>query len=347
MKSALPSLHFDHVIRLTDHTGICQHATYGIPNYQEGYCLDDNARALLLMLTAYRYDRSETALRTIPIYLAYVHYAQNADGTFRNFMGFNRNFLDERGTDDAFGRAIWALGYTAVYAPYHAYRQLADELIKRSMPRFQEIRSIRSIAMIILGLCHYVEINSEMQHAIRQLASRLQSEYYSHRSTDWHWYESLLAYDNALLPLAMRCAARVTNLAIHWKVTIESHAFLERHTVQRNYISLIGNEGWFPKGNSPATFAQQPLDAMAMVLLYREVYEDTGQMHFKNIMLQSFRWFLGENVLGIPLYDEETKGCQDGLQRDGVNQNQGAESTLAFWIAYLAVQSTMHIKVKT
>ncbi len=338
----LPPLRFDHIIRLTDSTGICQHATYGIPNYQEGYCLDDNARALLLMLMVYRHNQDSTALHHIPVYLAYLHYAQNPDGTFRNFMSFNRSFLDERGTDDSFGRAIWALGFTISYAPLEAYRQLAYQLFEASIPCFKEIRSIRSIATIILGLCHYYEskpTDERIAGLIQILATRLLAEYRSNRLDKWHWYESLLAYDNALLPLAMLCAARITNDRRLREVAFESMAFLERYTLRSEHISPIGNEGWYRRGGSPAPFAQQPVDAMAMVLLYREAYADTGIKRHFDLMWQSFRWFLGENDLGLPLFDQETQGCRDGLQRDGVNQNQGAESTLAFWISNVAVRS--------
>src|SRR5690606_17175244 len=136
----LPPLHFDHVKRLTDNTGIFQHATYGIPNYHEGYCLDDNARALLMTLMAYRRSKSEAAFNYIPIYLGYINYAQNPDGTFRNFMGFNRTFLDDVGSEDAFGRAIWALGYAMAYSPMDAYYQVARQVFFRAVPQFDNLK---------------------------------------------------------------------------------------------------------------------------------------------------------------------------------------------------------------
>lgn len=343
MITDLPDLHLDHIVRLTDSTGIYQHATYSIPNRHEGYCLDDNARALLLMLMVSRHVDNTIAKQYIPLYFSYVFHAQNDDGTFRNFMNFQRAFLDEKGTDDAFGRAIWALGYTVAHSPIKSYRPLAHQLIKRAEPHFMKIMSIRSIATIILGLYHFLDAdpsNHRTRYLITVLANKLRTEYQASRDHNWHWYESLLAYDNALLPLAMLCAAKVTNDTQTRNTAYESMAFLKRHTLREERVSLVGNLGWYRKGEPmPAQFAQQPVDAMAMVLMYKQAYDDTGDKQFLGLMSRCFRWFLGENDLGQPLYDPETKGCCDGLQEDGVNQNQGAESTLAFWIARLTLQT--------
>jgi len=340
---SLPPICFDHIGRLTDSTGIYQHATYAIPNRFEGYCLDDNARALLLMLMAWKQQPDDFTRRHIPIYLSYIHHAQNPDGTFRNFMGFNRAFLDDDGTDDAFGRAIWALGY-AVSSPIgDPYRLLARQLFEKSLPRFANIRSIRSIAALLLGLCHFTEtepITPLLHEQIKMLARRLQREYGCNRSPDWHWYEPLLAYDNGLIPLAVLRASRALHDAELCAIGMESMAFLERHTLRNGRISLIGNDGWYRHGSAPAQFDQQPVDAMTLVLLYREAYEHTGEQRFAQLMHLAFEWFLGVNDLGIPLFDVETQGCRDGLHAEGVNLNQGAESTLAFWISRLALEKT-------
>ncbi|QNL48191.1 glycosyltransferase family 4 protein [Olivibacter sp. SDN3] len=345
-RNILPPLRFDHIKRLTDSVGIFQHATYGIPNYNEGYCLDDNARALLMMLMAYRRTKSETALQNIPIYLGYILYAQNPDGTFRNFMNFNRNFLEDVGSEDAFGRAVWALGYAMAHAPVDAYYQVARQLFFRAMPHFENLKSIRSIANTVIGLYHYLQDNPSdegMTELMRKLATRLHTEYRDNRTADWHWYESLLAYDNALLPLAMLCAAEVLTNTAFRETALESMAFLERHTLQKGYLSLIGNENWYRQSHVPSPFAQQPIDAMATVLLYLQAYNYTGEPRYLSLLYTSFMWFLGENDLRVSLYDFETHGCCDGLQQDGVNRNQGAESTLAYLISYLAIQHTFEI----
>lgn len=342
-RNILPPLRFDHIKRLTDSAGIFQHATYGIPNYHEGYCLDDNARALLMALMAYRRTKSETALEYIPVYLGYIHYAQNPDGTFRNFMGFNRNFLDDVGSEDAFGRAVWALGYAMAHAPMDAYYQVARQLFFKAMPQFENLKSIRSIANTIIGLYHYLQDNPSdegMLELMRKLATRLHAEYQIHRTDGWHWYESLLAYDNALLPLAMLCAAEVSANKAFKETAFESMAFLESHTLQKGHLSLIGNENWYRQTHLPSPFAQQPIDAMATVLLYLQAYNYTDEPRYLSQLYTSFMWFLGENDLRVSLYDFETHGCCDGLQQDGVNRNQGAESTLAYLISYLAIQHT-------
>ncbi len=342
-RNILPPLRFDHITRLTDTTGIFQHATYGIPNYHEGYCLDDNARALLMTLMACRRVKSEVAFNYIPVYLGYIIYAQNDDGTFRNFMGFNRNFLDETGSEDAFGRAVWALGYAMAHSPMDAYYQVAHQAFFRAIPQCESLNSIRSIANTIIGLYHYLTDNPSDDHMIeltRRLASKLAAQYGIYRTADWHWYESLLAYDNALLPLSMLCAAEVTNNSAFSDVAFESMAFLESLTMQKGHLSLIGNENWYRQTDTPSTFAQQPIDAMATVLMYLQAYHYTRNPDYLNHLYTSFMWFLGENDLRISLYDFQTHGCCDGLQQDGINRNQGAESTLAYLISYLAIQHT-------
>lgn len=342
-RSILPPLKLDHVARLTDSTGIYQHATFGIPNYHEGYCLDDNARALLMALMAYRRMKDDTALRFIPIYLAYIHYAQNDDGTFRNFMSFDRRFLDEVGSEDAFGRAIWAIGYTMAHAPKDAYFQVARKVFFNAVPQFERLRSIRSIANTIFGLYHYLKghpSDDGMMELTQRLAQRLADEYSTHRHDDWHWYEPLLAYDNALLPLAMMRAGELLSNDAFRHIGFESMAFLEKHTMQKGHLSLVGNAEWFKRHGECSRFDQQPVDAMATVLLFLQAYNSTGNPRYLRSVYTAFMWFLGENDLRMSLYDFETGGCCDGLEKDGVNGNQGAESTLAYLISYLAVQQT-------
>lgn len=343
----LPPFRLDHVIRLTDDTGIFQHATYGIPNYHEGYCLDDNARALLMALMAHRNGKGGATQRYIPRYLAYIHYAQNADGTFRNFMGFDRRFLDDVGSEDAFGRALWAVGYAIAYGPKDAYREVAHHIFCKSVPQFEQLGSIRSIAATMLGVFHYLKCyptDDRMTGVMHHLAHKLHTEYQSHRQQDWHWYESLLAYDNALLPLAMLRAAKALNDETFRQVGFESLDFLEKHTLEKGHLTLIGNDGWYKRNGAIARFDQQPVDAMATILLFIQAYHDSGDAHYLRSAYTAFMWFFGENDLRLSLYDPETGGCCDGLAADGINRNQGAESTLAYLISYLAVEQTLEKK---
>ena len=337
---ALPPFLLDHVQRLTDDTGIIQHAKYGIPNLKEGYCLDDNARALLMVLMTYKRNKNALALKLSPTYLSYINYMQNPDGAFRNFLSFNRNFLDEVGSEDSFGRAIWSLGYLLGNAPNDAYYQTGREIFFDAAPNFVKLKSIRSIANTMVGICHYLKSNpmdEGMIEVLRQMTNRLIADYELNRTEDWHWYESLLAYDNAFLPLALLHAAVFLNDEKVNQVALESMEFLSEITLKNGYLSIVGNEKWYQKDGESSMFAQQPLDALAMVLMFHQAFRLTGDKAYITKLYTCFMWFLGENDLRISLYDFETKGCCDGLESYGVNRNQGAESTLAYLISHLSV----------
>ncbi len=336
----LPPFSFAHINRLTDDTGIIQHAKFGIPNLKEGYCLDDNARALLMVLMAYRQKKDARALELSPVYLSYIHYMQNPDGTFRNFLSFSRNFLDEVGSEDSFGRTIWALGYLLGNAPNDAYYQTGKEVFFNASPNFEKLRSIRSIANTIIGVSHYLKSNpsdDSMTERLRNLAHKLIKHYMENQTPDWKWFESLLAYDNGILPLALLHSAEILNDNKITEIALESMNFLTEHTLKDNYLSIIGNEKWYKKEGSRSVFAQQPIDAMAMVLMYHQAYILTRDKEYINKLYTSFLWFLGENDLRMSLFDFETKGCCDGFERYGVNRNQGAESSLAYLISHLTV----------
>jgi hypothetical protein len=336
----LPPFSLTHINRLTDDTGIIQHAKFGIPNLKEGYCLDDNARALLMVLMAYGQMKDHGALELSPIYLSYIHYMQNADGTFRNFLSFSRNFLDEVGSEDSFGRTIWALGYLLGNAPNDAYYQTGRLVFFNAAPNFERLKSIRSIANTMIGISHYLKSNpsdDSMTERLRNLANVLISHYHANETPDWHWFESLLAYDNGILPLALLHSAEILNDNKITKIAIASMNFLTSHTLKDNYLSIIGNENWFEKEGERSVFAQQPIDAMAMVLMYHQAFHLTKDKEYLSKLYTSFLWFLGENDLRMSLYDFETKGCCDGFESYGVNRNQGAESSLAYLISHLTV----------
>ena len=336
----MPAFSLSHINRLTDDTGIIQHAKFGIPNLKEGYCLDDNARALLMVLMAYNQFKDSRALELSPIYLSYIHYMQNKDGTFRNFLSFSRQFLDEVGSEDSFGRTIWALGYLLGYAPNDAYYQTGKEIFFNAAPNFEKLVSIRSIANSMIGVCHYLKSHSNddsMIERLRNMAKRLTIHFKENESSDWKWFEPLLAYDNGILPLSMLCAAEILNDNEITEIAISSMDFLTRHTLNNNYLSVIGNEKWFKKDSERSMFAQQPIDAMASVLMYNQAFHLTNNSEYLNKLYISFLWFLGENDLRMSLYDFETQGCCDGFEQHGVNRNQGAESSLTYLISYITV----------
>ena len=339
----LPPFSLNHILRMTDDTGIIQHAKFGIPNLKEGYCLDDNARALLLVLMTYRQMKEEQALRLSPIYISYINYMQNADGTFRNFLSFKRDYLDERGSEDSFGRTIWALGYLLGNAPNDAYYQTGKLLFFNAAPNFEKIKSIRGIANTMIGISYYLRSDpsdDSMTERLRNMAHTLIRHYRENRTPDWKWFEGLLAYDNGILPLALLHSAEMLNDDSITETALESMSFLTSQTLKVDYLSVIGNEKWYQKEGERSVFAQQPIDAMAMVLMYHRAFILTKDKDYLNKMYTSFLWFLGENDLRMSLYDFETQGCCDGFENYGVNRNQGAESSLAYLISHLTVLQT-------
>ena len=274
----LPPFSLTHINRLTDDTGIIQHAKFGIPNLKEGYCLDDNARALLMVLMAYRQMKNMRALELSPVYLSYIHYMQNSNGTFRNFMSFSRNFLDEVGSEDSFGRTIWALGYLLGNAPNDAYYQTGKLVFFNASPNFEKLKSIRGIANAMIGISYYLKSNPSddaMTERLRNLANILIKHYLENETPDWKWFESLLAYDNGILPLALLHSAEILHDDKITKTAISSMDFLTGHTLKDNYLSIIGNEKWYSREGERSVFAQQPIDAMAMVLMYHQAFHVT------------------------------------------------------------------------
>lgn len=337
---ALPPFSLVHITRLTDDTGIIQHAKFGIPNLKEGYCLDDNSRALLMVLMAYRQKKDMLALKLAPIYLSYIHYMQNKDGTFRNFLGFNRSFLDEVGSEDSFGRTIWALGYLIANAPNDSYFQTGKFVFLAASVNFEKLNSIRGIANTMVGISYYLRSNpsdDSMAEILRNLTNKLIRHYDENRSSDWKWFEGLLAYDNGILPLALLLSAEIFKDDKITETGIESMHFLTEHTIKDGYLSIIGNEKWYRKDGERSVYAQQPIDALAMVLMYHQAFHLTKDKEYLNKLFACFMWFLGENDLRMSLFDFETKGCCDGFESYGVNRNQGAESSLAYLIAHLTV----------
>jgi glycosyltransferase involved in cell wall biosynthesis len=336
----LPPFSLAHIKRLTDDTGIIQHAKFGIPNLKDGYCLDDNARALLMVLMAYRQIKDPLALELSPIYLSYIHYMQNKNGTFRNLLSFNRNFLDKVGSDDSFGRAVWALGYLLGNAPNDAYYQTGRLVFFDASPNFKKLQSIRGIANTMVGISYYLRSNpsdDSMTEKLRDLAYKLIKHYEENSSPDWKWFEPLLAYDNGMLPLALLHSAEILNDDKITETAMETMNFLTEITLKDGYLSIIGNEKWYKKNGERSMFAQQPIDALAMVLMFYQAFHLTKDKEYLNKLFTSFMWFLGENDLRMNLFDFETQGCCDGFESNGVNRNQGAESLLAYLISHLTV----------
>lgn len=336
----IPTFSLTHIKRLTDTTGIIQHANMATPNFKEGYCLDDNARALLMACMTYKQKKNTSALKLMHVYLSYIHYIQNEDGSFRNFLSYNRKYLDEIGSDDSYGRTIWALGYVIKNAPNDAIYQTARLLFFNAIPHYEKIKSIRGIANTIIGVCYYLKkhpSDEDVKMYLHKMTDTLLLHYEQNKSEGWHWFESLLAYDNGVLPLALLHACQIIEKKKVKVIALESMHFLTTHTIKEEYLSVIGNKEWFVKDKKRSMYAQQPIDAMAMVLMYHQAYVLTQEKEYIEKLFTSFMWFLGENDLRLSLYDYDTEGCCDGFEDYGINRNQGAESSLVYLISHLTV----------
>lgn len=340
----LPEFNLRHLDRLTDHMGIIEHASYNIPLYREGYCLDDNARALLMTLYAARQGYGDNVLKYTDKYLRFINLLYKEDGTFYNEYSVDHHVLLTENNEEAFGRTLWALGYMVENPPAEAYFQHGRDLLNRCLPAIANLRSLRGRAQSLIGLSYYLSRfpdNDRIRGMILSLADSIIREYQDVSSKGWNWFEQILCYDNALLPLSLWHAYGVTKNRDYKKVAMESMLFLESKTFDGKKLSLIGNEKWYHKDGERSRFAQQPIDALSMVLLYQKVFELTGKAVYKERMKLSFSWFTGNNDLYIPLLDEETGGCCDGIEARGINRNQGAESCLSYLLAFLTVRKEM------
>jgi hypothetical protein len=325
--------------RLTDDTGLIQHAKYIVPDRHTGYCLDDNSRALMLCAWAFSLMRGEDAKKLISTYFSFTHFMQNPDGRFRNFMDYQRHFLDETGSDDACGRALWALGYIIWRPPRDAYRSLAYECFQKALPHVRGL-NLRGKALAMLGLAAYLRCyqgDESVSALLRECADYLLTLYKKVATDDWRWFEDIICYDNGIMPMALFQTYAILRDEKYLQAARETLEFLEKNLTHNGRLSIVGSRGWYKRGGPRAQYDQQPIDAAAMVLAYQSAYWVTQEKEYLKKMRLAFSWFLGENDMGMSLYDHETKGCADGLLPEGVSLNQGGESTVSFLMALLAM----------
>ncbi|WP_018613140.1 hypothetical protein [Segetibacter koreensis] len=342
--SDLPDFNFQHIKNLTDDTGIIQHAIFNIPNRKEGYCIDDNSRALLLAVLVCKNKQNEAALPLLHVYLSFIHYMQTDNGEFKNFMSYTKAADEERGSEDSFGRTIMALGFLVNEAPSNSLKRAGADIFSKAYRHIDKLTSLRGIANSIVGVCQYIKYNYPDDHKrdlVIELANKMVRMYNDNKKDKWHWFEPILTYDNAILPLALLNAYEITSDETYLSIALESIRFLESKVFHSGILSPIGNQGWYERGNTPAKFDQQGIDAMAMVLFYQQAFRITRNKKYLSRMYQSYNWFLGHNDLSLSLYDPGTGGCADGLHSEGINFNQGAESTLAYWISHMVVLSSI------
>lgn len=344
----LPPLKLDHLYHLTDDTGILQHATFTIPNYHEGYCIDDNARALIVSTYLAELELGNGQSSTLMNrYLAFIAYAFNHEtGRFRNFMDYQRNWLEEHGSEDSHGRTLWALGTIIARADSLAFKSIASSLFEQALPAILTTTSPRAWAFAQLGIHEYLQRFSgdRLVSQIRaELADRLLNLYQVSHTDEWNWYENELAYCNAVLPHAMLLGGRGTDNDAMIEAGIESLNWLNNvQRIQGEQFVPVGSNGFYQQGGERARFDQQPVEAQAMVSACLEAYRLTADKCWLMEAHRAFEWFLGRNDLNLSVYDPVTGGCRDGLHPDRANENQGAESTLAFLQAWLELRLAEH-----
>ncbi len=348
----LPELDLSHLELLTDDTGVLQHAAFGVPRYEDGYCLDDNARALLLMahLEEAGTDDAGAVRRLASRYLAFVRYAFNAErARFRNFMSFTRRWLEETGSEDSHGRALWALG-TVVGRSSDPDRQgLARDLFHAGLAPVTSFTSPRAWAYALLGIDEYLRSfhgDRAVQTVLDILATTLLDLHRRGSSPDWPWFEESATYCNARLSQALLVSGARMEREEMVSAGVRSLDWLTR--IQRSPdgdFAPIGSNGFYRKGEPMATFDQQPVEACAMISACLEARRVTGEGRWGAHAHLALSWFFGQNRLHQPLYDPATGGCRDGLHAERLNENQGAESTLSFLIALTEMRSADRVEL--
>jgi len=343
----LPVLDTAHMLRMTDDTGILQHAIFSIPNSSEGYTTDDNARALIVATLLDEHPARAGIWRDARFsarYLAFLWLAFNTEtGRFRNFLGYDRRWLEEVGSDDSHGRALWSLGNVLGHSRDAGLRGAAGRLFEAAVPATLSFTSPRAWAFCILGMQAYLDWfpgDRTIQGARNILANRLLDIYDRSHSVSWQWFEKSLSYSNARLSQALILAGWRSGNQRMIETGMDSLKWLvaEQHRGDKEIFVPIGSNGFFIEGSEKARFDQQPVEACATVAACLEVYKLTEESFWLEEAQRVFRWFLGKNDLRMPLYDAATGGCRDGLHPDRINENQGAESTLSFLMALLEMQ---------
>ena len=323
--------------RLTNKVGIIQHAVYNTPDYRHGYSLDDQVRALMLAVVANEVTPTEEYKNLIHTYLAYINFMKADGGNFRNFLSFDHQLLDEKGTEDSYGRTMMALGFTYKTSSYTAIDPIVSELYRFGLKNCQSLRSVRAAGYALLGLIYYLQRDpghQETRGYIQELASFIQNEYLQASRTEWPWFEEIISYDNAILPLSLLRASRILGDPQLAEIGVVTGKFIVEECFTEGLFSPVGNDGWWKKGHEKPLFGQQPVEIPSTLLLLEELFYHTQDKTNLKRMLLCFQWFFGHNLYGLPLYDPITTGCKDGIDAHGVNHNQGAESVVSFWLAY-------------
>jgi glycosyltransferase involved in cell wall biosynthesis len=335
----LPDLTLDHLSRMTDSTGIFQHAILTVPNFSEGYCTDDNARAFILTVLLDELGEEPERARTLATnYAAFLNHAfDSKTKRFHNHLSFDRRWLDNQGSEDCHARALWALGVGVGRSPHRGFQIMAGQLFAQALPAVTEFTSPRAWAFSLIGIHEYLRRlsgDSAASQTREALTTKLMGLFDKVARTDWPWFEESLTYDNAKLAHGLILSGHAAGKRPVLERGLQALGWLaEVQTSENGHLRPIGSNGFYPRGGTRANFDQQPIEAQAMVSACLDAYRVTSDSRWYNQAQRAFDWFLGWNDLGQELYAPSTGGCRDALHVDRVNGNQGAESTLAFLLS--------------
>ena len=335
----LPELKLDHLARMTDSTGVFQHAIFAVPNFSEGYCTDDNARAFILSVLLGELEEDPERVQGLATTCAaFLHHAFDTRiKRFHNHLSFDRHWLDAQGSEDCQGRAIWALGVGVGRSPVRSFQMMAGQLFALALPALADFTSPRAWAFGLIGIHEYLRRlsgDSLVNQTRDTLTCRLMGLLARNAKPDWCWFEEELSYDNAKLAHALILSGRATGQPEAFERGLHALRWLnELQVSEKGHFRPIGSNGFYPRGGTRANFDQQPIEAHAMVSACLEAYHATSDFWWYEQAQRAFDWFAGWNDLGLELYSPHSGGCGDGLHVDRVNGNQGAESTLAFLLS--------------
>jgi len=337
-----------HLELLCDSVGIRQHAIHGIPLLQSGYTVDDNARALVAMLEFGELLDKKQARPHCVKFLSLLNFMQLPSGWFRNLLSFDRRFLDQGGSDDCFGRAVWAGGKAVNSWLDENSRLNAQKMLEKALPFADCLEEPRSISLSLLGLAEFAKAFPDKKQLLGKIefgAEKLCKMLESNGSEEWQWFEEALTYDNARMPLALFSAFNATGNRDFLHAAEKSFWFLSKNTIQGEMFEPVGQDGWFPKAGQKAMFDQQPIEAASMVQAATAGFFATSNDDYKKAALTCYNWFFGGNRLGLAVYDKETGACFDGLTFKEANLNQGAESLLEFLLARFCIEKMQRQKI--
>lgn len=340
----LPEITLDHLKTLTDSTGLMQHAIYTIPDRTHGYCTDDNARALLVAAMGQKYMATNNVeLEELnEKYLGFLLYAFNEEkGRFRNFMNYSRQWMEDTGSEDSHGRALWCLGKSVECLQNPSHLAICTTLFNKALRAVEQFESPRAITFALVGMHAYLHKfsgDSDVRRILTIQSNKIFNQFKNYGTDEWPWLENSLHYANAKIPHSLLLSGHLMQQNDMIKMALHSLKWLLAIQTEEMHFSPIGNYGWYVQGGPKARFDQQPIEAHAMVEACVDAFRITRDKYWLDNAEMCFNWFLGNNDLNLPLYDSKTGGCRDGLMADGINQNEGAESSLAWLLSLLTMQ---------